>query len=343
MSRKSRFEIAPEVIEAGESDDLPGRRLGPMATAIRETADSVRREQEETQYDELAALRLAARMKKLLEAELDLRMAPISEIDQGYLTRDRKRIDEEGLAELKASIRETELRSPIRLEEGAGGALFLIEGLRRLRAFEELHSETGEERFARIPALVSPAGSVDRAYRSMVDENLVREDISFGELAALALAFADRKGVDVDAAIEHLFASTSRQKRWTIREFAKLLAATGTMIQFPEALTKHLGVALAKRIDEDGFVETMREALAELREQEPASEAALLERLVKATRAGESGRGRAKPDVVKFRVVLDGDRKRRFDVALTKNRLVISGVDASKVSEEAVRRFLKSL
>lgn len=78
----------------------------------------------------------------------------------------------------------------------------LIQGFRRLTAFKQLAEETGDLRYTRIPAAMVPRGAplVD-LYRKMVDENLIRKDLSFGEMAQLALSYARDEGIPDGEAI----------------------------------------------------------------------------------------------------------------------------------------------
>ena len=98
------------------------------------------------------------------------------------------------------------LSNPIRLEARADGRFELVQGYRRLSAYRELLDETGDaDRYGTIPAAVSqPGEDLEALYRQMVDENLVRKDISFAEMAMLALDYARDPGT----------ATTTRTRRW---------------------------------------------------------------------------------------------------------------------------------
>ena len=63
----------------------------------------------------------------------------------------------------------------------------------------------------------------------MVDENLVRRDVSFGELARLAISYRcqDPNIESYDRAVEILYASSGRQKRSYIKSFVRLVNAIG--------------------------------------------------------------------------------------------------------------------
>jgi ParB family chromosome partitioning protein len=155
------------------------------------------------------------------------------------------------LAELKASIIAVGLSNPIRVEQTEDG-YELIQGFRRLAAFRELAAETNDPRYLKIPAALVPRGEpVVALYRKMVDENLVRKDISFGEMAQLALSYAREAEIDVSDAVGQLYASALKQKRSYIRQFAAMLEATEGAILHVEAIPRALGLELYKGLNGD--------------------------------------------------------------------------------------------
>ncbi len=261
MSKKRRvFDIqmpegdapVPAGTPAPETKSV-GRR-GPMATAIGETADSLRerRAREAEIRDEND--RLAHEYVRLKQDGLIVDQIPLGEIRIDKLTRDRHAGPDPELEELKQSIREIGLSNPIQVEQVEGG-YELIQGFRRLSAFRALHEETGEERFARIPAgLVAHGEALEGLYRRMVDENMVRKDISFAEMAGLARAYAEdpeTAAADVEEAVAILFRSAGRQKRSYIRHFATLLERLEKHLNFPQAIPRALGLSVVKRLEQD--------------------------------------------------------------------------------------------
>ena len=228
-------------------------RRGPMATAIGETGEATRRRSEieaEIRAENDALAHEFVRLKKL---GLITDMIPIDEVNASKLMRDRSRRSEPEIEDLMASIRTLGLSNPIRVEPTAHGGYELVEGWRRLSAFRALYEETGDDRWSRIPAsFVPPGETVELLYRRMVDENLVRKDISWAEMAQLARAYAnDRVGGcdDLDQAVNLLFASANAQKRSYIRRFASLLARLEKHLEHPEAIPRALGLSLAQRLD----------------------------------------------------------------------------------------------
>lgn len=232
-------------------DPVPPRR-SPMASAIAETLDATqeRAAAETAIRAENDALALEhVRLKKL---GLITDLIETALVETSKLTRDRSsKIDPE-LAELKESIQAVGLSNPIRVEQTETG-YELIQGFRRLSAFRALAEETGDPRYTRIPAALVPRGEpMADLYRKMVDENLVRKDLSFGEMASLALAYARDFEVEVGDAVSTLYASALKQKKTYIRQFARVLSDLGDSLRFPEAMPRALGLELYKVLEADG-------------------------------------------------------------------------------------------
>lgn len=269
MSRKRRmFDIdlptdaAPRA--PGATRDLPDGyetksmvppRRGPMATAIGETGDALRYRRAVEADIRAENDALAHEFVRLKKAGLIVDLIDIDLIDARKLTRDRSRAGDLDLGDLKASLRDIGLSNPIRVEPGQGGRYELVQGMRRLTAYRELLAETGDARWAAIPAGLLAAGEGEASlYRRMVDENLVRKGISFAEMAALAIAYADdhvEGCADTDEAVNRLYASTAPQKRTYIRKFAMLLRRIGKVIAHPEAIPRALGLRLAEMVEGD--------------------------------------------------------------------------------------------
>lgn len=268
---------------------VPRDRRGPMATAVRENAESLKeRSEREAQIrnENDALAHEHVRIKKL---GLIVDLVEIGEIKTDKLSRDRSRIDAPDLDELKTSIRDIGLSNPIRVEKDPVGGFQLVQGLRRLKAYEELYEETSDERFKRIPAgLFVADDEIETTYRKMVDENLVRADISFAEMAKLAMAFAvdPRTGCsDVDEAVAVLFKSAGYQKRSYIRAFAQLLAALDGELKWPEAIPRNLGLDVRRKLEKQpealgGLIAT----LGSIRDRDASDELEVLRAF-----AGEGG------------------------------------------------------
>ena len=261
MSKRRVFDIDfdPQDGQAApETKSMDGPRVrdlerrGPMASAITENAAAL----SERQGTEAAIRdendRLAHEYVGLKKDGAIVGRVLVNEIHLTKLTRDRSNAVDPELDELKASIREVGLSNPIHVEEVKPGYYELIQGFRRWSAYKGLLVETGDDAYARIPAvLVANGAALDQLYRRMVDENLVRKDISFAEMANLATHYARETKVSVPDAVDALFASAGRQKRSYIRHFAELLRKIGRELKYPEVIPRALGLRLEKALDAD--------------------------------------------------------------------------------------------
>jgi len=262
MSKKKRvFDIDFDDAEITPPVDVPAgtERRGPMAAAISENADALT----ERQAAE-AAIRsendaLAHEHVRLKKAGLITDLIPLDLIQTDKLTRDRAPGRDAEIDELKRSIQDIGLSNAIRVEP-VGDAFELIQGFRRFTAYQELYAETGDEAFARIPAGINAKGeNLLQLYRRMVDENLVRRGVSFGEMAQLAINYR-KQAPEVegyDHAVELLFASSGRQKRSYIKHFVRLLAATDGRLKHVDAIPRALGLQVVRRLDENAEAHAM--------------------------------------------------------------------------------------
>ncbi len=285
MSKKRRVfdvdmpdEAAPdaprsETFPAGKVGEPHVRSLrrGPMATAINENADSLRQRQETEAAIRAENDALAHEHVRLKRKGLITDLVPLDQVEVYKLARDRSKGADFDLQELKNSIRDLGLSNPIRLEPRPDGRFELIQGYRRLCAFKELLEETDDtETFGKIPASIIAGGEgLDTLYRQMVDENLVRSDISFAEMANLAIRYALDPAIecnDADEAVAILFQSAGYQKRSYIRNFVEVMEVLGDDIQFPGDVPRSLGLALRKQLKQvDGLGGLIK---TELRERE---------------------------------------------------------------------------
>lgn len=257
--RKRSFEFdlpdeEPSITPPQPKEKKRQQRRGPMATAVAETALSTRERAEIEQKVRDENDTLAHEFVRLKQLGLIVDLVPTVAIASDKLVRDRAAVEDSELDELKASIREIGLSNPIRIEEGDDDSFELVQGFRRLVAYRQLHSEHPTDGYDRIPAGIIPKGAaLEENYRRMVDENLIRKDISFAEMGELARAFtADPNTIckDVDDAVAILFKSAGYQKRTYIRSFARLLDIIGTHLRFSHALSRNLGLAVLKSLEE---------------------------------------------------------------------------------------------
>ncbi len=253
MSKRRVFDIDFDdtAVPAG-TDPAPEARRGPMAAAISENAEALSARQEAEAAIRAENDRLAHEYVALKKNGQIVGPVAVDAIRAEKLIRDRVAERDPELDELKASIRAVGLSNPIHVEEVADG-YELIQGFRRLSAYRELLAETGDDTYARIPATLQARGAqLDLLYRRMVDENLVRRDISFAEMAQLAMSYGDRTGQSMGYAgdpVDVLFASAGRQKRSYIRHFTHLLRAIGDTLKHPEVIPRATGLGLLKLLD----------------------------------------------------------------------------------------------
>ena len=231
------------------------RRSGPMAVAGRETAEALTRLAEEQTEQRRRNAEDAEVFRRLKGSGDVLERLPLDVVQTRSLPRDRLDLEavarSDAMDELKASIRSRGQREAIEVWPVGNGRFELKSGWRRLEALRQLHAETGEARFGTVLARVMPAGSEIRAllYVDMVEENIIREDVSFAELAHVAIMMArdPQSGVaNPDEAVNRLYGSLQKSKRSTIRRFVELLRAVGEGLPVPQAIPKHLGADAAR-------------------------------------------------------------------------------------------------
>lgn len=293
MSKRRIFDIdfpeEPAVSGGTEPETDPGARRGPMAAAISENAEALHKRKLAEQAIRDENDRLAHEHVRMKKQGLIVDLVPLDRIVTSKLTRDRNATTDPDLAELKDSITAIGLSNPIQVEP-VGDHYQLVQGYRRLSAFRALFEETKDERYARIPAgLLASGEALEALYRRMVDENLVRRDISFAEMAQLALNYAQdpqTPGETVEDAVAMLYGSAGRQKRSYIRHFATVLQSLGGHLKFAESIPRALGLQLEKRLsNEPGAGAKIRSALA-------SAMAATPERELEVLRQQANGAGR---------------------------------------------------
>ncbi|MBM2578007.1 ParB N-terminal domain-containing protein [Jannaschia sp. Os4] len=219
-------------------------RMAPIAQVAAEAASLG---SAETPEQEAARVRDRRDAEAWRRAEAEgwlVRDLPLEAIRTDGMTRDRMRLDPEGMEELRGSIRENGLRLPIEVTERDGGQYDLVSGLRRLTATRDVAGQG-----ATIRAFVRPARSRPEALVAMVEENEMRADLSSYERGRIA-ATAVRDGAfpDLEAATNALFAQASKAKRSKVRSFALVHEELGDLLTFPQELSERQCLRLAKAI-----------------------------------------------------------------------------------------------
>lgn len=253
----NRFGINPIALPAeGSPPSRRARDPGPMGVAVREAASSAQGSSEAL-VEQRRQNAIDARDYRDARAEGRVLIPlPLDQVDCSDLPRDR--LDLAGAAlsdemdELRSSIRERGQREPIEVFRTREGHYELKKGWRRLTALRQLFTETGDERFGVVIARVSMAEE-DRVdlYIDMVEENVIRQDLSFAEMAQIAIALAadPHAGIaDAEAAVGRLYRSLHKVKRTYIRSFVSLLTSLGGGLPFPKALPRDLGVEVSRAL-----------------------------------------------------------------------------------------------
>jgi ParB family transcriptional regulator, chromosome partitioning protein len=205
---------------------------------------------------------------------------PLVAIAADALARDRTALDPEALAELRTSLLVHGLRMPIEvfeLDAPEGDLRYgLISGFRRLAAFRSLAAD-GFPAFAAIPAFLREPQSLTEALVAMVEENAIRAAVSPWEQALIAVTARDRGLFDtVEAAVDALYASLSRDKRYRLRSIAHLAEELDGCLTAPETHSQQRLLRLAAA-SARGYAELMRHALTEASNREPEAQWRLLQ------------------------------------------------------------------
>lgn len=252
----NRFGIGPVDMPVGGT--RRNREPGPMGVAVREAATSAQEASEALVEQRRQNASDARSWRQAQDEGRVLVPLPLDLVDATDLPRDRLDLaaaaSSDEMDELKASIRERGQREPIEVFRTADDRYELKTGWRRLTALRQLFAETGDERFARVTARVTMADP-DRVdlYVDMVEENVIRQDLSFAEMAQVALALAADPGAgiaDPEAAVGRLYRSLHKVKRAYIRSFVGLMQQLGPHLPFARAIPRDLGVDLARRLND---------------------------------------------------------------------------------------------
>lgn len=244
--------------------------------------------------DRARQARLEGDAAKLSKAEAEgLLMAdlPLNEIDADVMIRDRTDLDEADLLELRHSIAANGVRLPVEVYELAeqrpdGVRYGLISGYRRIVAVRALLGLTDARKYLTIRAIVRPRAEADEAFVAMVEENEVRAELSQFERGRIASISAQQGAfVNVEDAVNRLFATGSKAKRSKVRSFALIFEELGDILSFPEALTEKRGLRLAQTL-RAGFETRLREALAQAVPVDSGAEWACLEEVIVAAEEG---------------------------------------------------------
>jgi ParB family chromosome partitioning protein len=282
MAKRRKLE-APSAAEIDKIEEefrreTPARSLGaPIAQVAAEAAGSFEPGTPEQRRDEAqaAAYRVAEEQGRvILKIELD-------QIEPMSMQRDRTVLDKDALEELEYSINLHGVRLPVEVYEikGArGGKRYgLLSGYRRVIAQQNLFARSGNEKLARINAVVRDPDQMGGAFVAMVEENEIRQDLSHYERGRIS-AIAAQQGAfhNTEEAVAEMFAAASKAKRSKIRSFAMIFEELGDVLQFPEGLREKDGLRLAQGL-RAGAEARLREVLGTGQGRDAKSEWALIE------------------------------------------------------------------
>lgn len=254
MTKKRRMfdiEMPEDDVALAAPETKSAERRGPMASAISENAEALKERKSAAEAIREENNWLAHEYVALKESGYVVQSIPPDDVHTYMLARERMPGEDDELDALVTSIRDIGLSNPIRVFERPDGTGYeLVQGYRRLAAFRKLNEADGEGGWDEIPALLMPSDAdVAGLYRRMVDENVVRRDLSFAEMARAAQNYAMDPGTpvnDVAGAVAALFESAPYSKRNYIRNFAYLMDRIGKLLNYPNEVPRALGVALAR-------------------------------------------------------------------------------------------------
>ena len=151
----------------------------------------------------------------------------------------RRSFDEEGLAELAASIRSCGILQPLTVRR-AGEGYELVAGERRLRAAKMAG-------LRELPCLIAQVGEEDSALLALM-ENLQRRDLNYMEEAAAIAQLVQRWGLSQEEAARKLGKSQS-----AVANKLRLLRLPGTVVELLQQgdLSERHARALLRLADEE--------------------------------------------------------------------------------------------
>lgn len=257
MTGKNKFGFAPVEPDTAKPRE---RSVGPMGAAIRDAAENLSEstdakvEQRRQNVDDAKAFRAAT------SEGLVLQKVPLDKIHNDDLPRDRLELDEvaasDEMEELKSSIRARGQKEPVELYRGSDGRLQIKKGWRRYTALCQLFAETSDESFGSITARIEQGGQGRLTrYVDMVEENVIREDLTFAEMAQVAITAAADVGVeerDPNILVGTLYGALHKTKKSYIRSFVTLMILVGDELRWPKSIPRNSGVDAGRAIKAGG-------------------------------------------------------------------------------------------
>ena len=317
------------------------RSPGPMGVAVREAAENLSETTESKLEQRKQNAVEAKEYRRAQDSGLVLEEIPLSDIHMDDLPRDRLELDAVALSdemeELKASILARGQKEPIEVYLSGDGRHQLKKGWRRFTALSQLLLETGDARFGTVIARVAK-GTETRIsrYIDMVEENVVREDLSFAEMAQVALTAASDDKIDEndpDLIVGRLYGSLHKMKRSYVRAFVFLLGEIGDVLRFPKDVSRNLGVDVSRAIKAgQGNLISLRKELMETQSATEQSE--VLSRFLSNAKATAKNVAKDRAPREKFEFHLGGTKI----TARAGECRIVSNVDYSGVSKDTLEK-----
>ena len=344
MSSKNKFGFAPMEVETAKSSRRD-RAPGPMGAAVRDAAESL----QETTEAKVEQRRRNAEDAKLYRAAQDegllLFEVPLADVATDDLPRDRIALEavatSDEMDELKSSILARGQKEPIEIYVGGDGRYQLKKGWRRLTALKQLVAETGDPKFATVTARLE-AGQDDRVLRyvDMVEENVVREDLTFAEMAQVAITAAQDAAVEESDPAElvlRLYGALHKTKRSYIRSFVFLLTALGSDLKWPKAVSRNVGVDVARACKSEEQVSALRVRLGQA--ETPEVQADVLNDFLSSQKSATGSTSKRSAPKQKFEFFVGQTKVTARDGELR----IVSGQDFTatprSVLEDAIKAF----
>lgn len=311
MAKRRKLEL-PNVedldrIEAEFRNETPVRKPAgltpPIAQVAAEAAQMAPVANAQERAEAARNTKDAESYRKAAEDGLIIQEIPLEQIDISAMMRDRAVMTQEELNELRDSILKNGLRLPIEvyeLPEPKGAMRYgLISGYRRYLAMKALFDYLQLDKYGAIKSIVRETEGMAQSIMLMVEENEIRANLSHFERGRIA-ALAAQEGVfvNLEDAVNALFANASKAKRSKVRSFALIFEELGDMMAYPEALTERQGLRLSNAL-RDGGATPLRIALEDGSAANAAEEWAILENALNKVETGivdPSRGGRPKVD-----------------------------------------------
>lgn len=137
-------------------------------------------------------------------------------------------LPDDKLLELIESIRANDLLHPIVVWKQPDGALMILSGHNRVRAYTALLEKTGEDKYRRIPATVLTDITADEAHEIVVDSNYVQRVLTPSEKArsiSQKYALAGRKKRSRNGVRKSKYEQIGEEYNLSARQIAPVCAA----------------------------------------------------------------------------------------------------------------------